>query len=187
MVAMVLMGHATEMLAQASNVGPQDNVWVSDPVRIDRSKQTYQRLPSRIVIEQRQTGLDVPIRISVIDSGSFSFDATTYRVKGIIPIGLKRVCHGAEGHRWTCGRMAALFLGNMVRGKRLNCDVAPKIKTTVTIDCIAGTKNIAREIVAKGFGRSNGDKELKILERKAIKDKAGIWENPACVSMFETC
>lgn len=83
--------------------------------------------------------------------------------------------------------MASIFLGNMVRGKRLNCDAASKPGKTVIIDCIAGTRNIAREIVAKGFGRSTGDGELKILELKAIKEKAGIWDNPACMSTFETC
>lgn len=162
-------------------------LWTDRPVKVDPAGQNYERLPALVVKEERPTGVSVPHRIRMVDSASFSFEGLTYRMAGVQPIAIRRICHGSNGHRWTCGRMAALFLGNLVRGKRLHCNVLDQVKDTTVADCNVGTRNLAEEIVKMGYGRALGNEALITVESDAIRQKKGLWENPACLSSFETC
>jgi len=77
-----------------------DVLWPQKPVRIDRSKQHYERLPALQESIDRRTWLVVPSRITINDSAAFTFDGTTYRIGNIHPISTKRMCTGrtdAEG------------------------------------------------------------------------------------------
>lgn len=164
-----------------------DPVWTQKPVRVDRKKQNYQRLPAKIMIVERQTVIDVPRRVVVVDSASFAFDGIRYQIANIKPIALKRICRGGDGHRWTCGRQGALFLGKLVRGKRMFCEITAAAGPAKVIGCTVGIHDLAGEIVTNGYGQASGDAALIDLQAKAIAKKSGIWDNPACVSNFEAC
>jgi len=134
-----------------------DVLWPQKPVRIDRSKQHYERLPALQESIDRRTWLVVPSRITINDSAAFTFDGTTYRIGNIHPISTKRMCTNPDGTKWTCGRMAAILLNNLVRGKRLLCNRTEAGKVTVLSDCQSGTKRVAAEIIERGLGRTDAE------------------------------
>jgi endonuclease YncB( thermonuclease family) len=169
-----------------ANAG-DDVPWTERPVKVDRSKQTYQRLPSSQQPTDTRIWLSVPDRIRLIDSASFSIGSKVYRIGGIHPVAVTRFCKDPEAGRWSCGRLAGVLLGNLVRSTRLLCEVAPSASETVLRRCRSGTKDVAREIVAAGFGRADGDSTLTGVEALARSNKAGLWRNPACLSDFDHC
>ena len=168
-------------------IADDDNLWPQHPVRIDRSKQHYERLPPLQQAIDTRVWVMVPDRVKVLDSARFSIEGKPYRIAGVHAVELKRVCRDKEAGRWPCGRIAAIFLGNLVRGKRLLCDVATGEKETVLGRCQSGTRNVASEIVANGFGRADSDGPLATLEELARTNRSGLWRNPDCVADFDHC
>lgn len=164
-----------------------DILWSQHPIRVDRSKQTYERLPPLQREIDNRTWVTVPARITVQDSTGFSFEGKAYRIAGIHPIGPKRICKDIDGNRWSCGRAAAVLLGNLVRGKRLLCEVVPGEKFTTLRRCQSGRRDIAAEIVSNGFGRSKDDDTMITIEQLARRNHSGIWRNPACIADFDRC
>lgn len=187
----VLVSSLVCLQALVSGAGPScaddDNLWPRHPIRIDRSKQHYERLPALQPAIDTRVWIKVPDRIKVIDSVRFSFEGKLYRIANVHPVEMKRICRDSDAGRWPCGRMAAIFLGNLVRGKRLLCDVAAGEKETVLGRCQSGMRNLASEIVASGFGRADGDGALATIEELARTNRSGLWRNPACVTDFDHC
>lgn len=172
-------------------VSAQDNdvpLWTTEPTRIDPAKQHYERLPAREVVRDSRVWLLVPERIKVLDSTSFSFGDGTYRIANIRPIAPKRLCGAVEGGRWPCGRMASIFLGNLVRSKRLLCDIVQTGKTAMLSHCAIGQRDVASAIIEQGYGMATGDAALLETQGRAQKLAAkGVWRNPKCTTDFDTC
>jgi endonuclease YncB( thermonuclease family) len=163
-------------------------LWTTVPTRVDRARQSYERLPARQTARDSRIWLLVPERIKVIDSISFSFGDGVYQVAHIRPIPPKRLCQAIEGGRWACGRMASIFLGNLVRGKRLLCDVEQQGKKVMLDHCVIGSRDVAAAIVSQGFGMAEGDDALLAVQAEAQKLAAkGLWRNPKCTMEFDTC
>jgi endonuclease YncB( thermonuclease family) len=163
-------------------------LWTTEPTRIDPSKQHYERLPAKQVDRDTRVWLVVPQRIKVLDSTSFSFGDGMYKIAHIRPIPLKRLCQAMEGGRWPCGRMASIFLGNLVRGKRLLCDIEQTGKVAVLSHCAIVRRDVASAIIDQGYGMATDDAAL--LEKQAQAQKLaakGLWRNPKCIAAFDTC
>lgn len=163
-------------------------LWTTEPTRIDPAKQHYERLPAEKVARDTRVWLIVPQRIKVLDSTSFSFGEGMYKIAHIRPIPSKRVCQAVEGGRWPCGRMAAIFLGNLVRGKRLLCEIDQTGKVAVLSHCAIGQRDVATAIISQGYGMATDDATL--LEKQAEAQKLaakGLWRNPKCTTAFDTC
>lgn len=165
----------------------EDVLWPQNPIHIDRSKQHYERLPAVKVAIDRRTWLRIPPRIRLLDSAHFMAEGTIYHIADIHPVLSKRTCKRMEGGRWTCGRMGVILLSNLVFGKRLLCDVVPGEKETVLNNCLSGRKNIAREILTRGFGRVDENSPLMPFQVEAQKAAAGLWRNPDCRLDFDRC
>jgi endonuclease YncB( thermonuclease family) len=176
------------LIASADRGAADDDIlWPQYPVRIDRSKQHYERLPPAQQAVDTRIWVTVPDRIQVLDSTRFSFEGKRYRIAGVHPVALKRICKDSEAGRWSCGRMAGILLGNLVRSKRLLCDVAAGARETVLSRCQSSTKDVAAEIVANGYGRADGEGSLASIEELARTNRAGLWRNPDCVIDFDHC
>lgn len=166
----------------------EDAIWTSQPTHVDRSKQTYERLPARAVARDSRVWIVVPQRIKVLDSRSFSAGDRLYEFANLRPVRAKRICQAVEGGRWACGRMAAIFLGNLVRGKRLLCDVEQGAKTLKLSHCVIGTRDVAAAIVTQGYGMAVSDEALLSVQSSAQKLAAkGLWRNPKCTDDFDGC
>lgn len=171
-------------------LGQEDDIpiWTTKPTHIDRANQHYQRLPALVVAREKRTWIMVPQRIKVLDSVSFSFGAGTYVVAGLRPVRPGRICQAVEGGRWPCGRMSSIFLGNMVRGKRLLCEVSQSGTKILLRHCLVGTRDLASDIVSQGYGKAEGDAELGAIQAEAVKAAAqGLWRNPLCTNDFDHC
>ncbi|MGV3551468.1 thermonuclease family protein [Rhizobium sp.] len=172
----------------ASGQESDSPIWTTQPTHIDRSKQTYERLPAKVAVRDTRIWIVVPERIRVLDSRSFSVGDTTYELAHIRPVKAKRLCQAVEGGRWNCGRMASIFLGNLVRGKRLLCDVTQQSKRVALANCVIGTRDVAAAIVAQGYGKAENDPTLLSTQADAQKLGAkGLWRNPTCTLDFDRC
>lgn len=191
------MRHAERIIAAAVftllSVSPvdatagEDLLWPQYPVRIDRSKQTYERLPPVQTAIDSRTWLIVPVRIKVPDSASFIANGQIYRMKGIHPVDAGRICKGGGTGRWPCGRMSAIYFGNLVRGKRVLCNEEIVGDTHLLSACQVGPHRIAEAVIAAGFGVAVDDAALSLLEAKARQDGKGLWRDPGCEADFDHC
>lgn len=165
-----------------------DAIWTTQPTRIDRNKQHFERLPAKVVPRDSRVWIVVPQRIKVLDSRSFSVGDVVYQIDHIRPVKNKRLCKAIEGGRWACGRMASIFLGNLVRGKRLLCDVAQDEKRMKLSHCLIGSRDVASAIVSQGYGMAMNDETLLSVQAAAQKTAAkGLWRNPQCAVDFDNC
>lgn len=185
-VASLLIGCCSG-LPEAGLAQSDDALWTQKPVRIDRSKQHFERLPAVQHEIDTRSWIIVPDRIKVLDSTSFSFGGRTYRIGGVHAVPMKRLCRDKDAGRWACGRMATIFLGNLVRSKHLLCHAAPGRIETVLSDCQLGSRDPADEILAAGFGRADDTGKLQEAEQAAQAKQAGLWRNPACLADFDGC
>jgi endonuclease YncB( thermonuclease family) len=162
-------------------------VWTQKPVHIDRAKQHFERLPPLPQQIDDRTWLVVPFRIQIIDSVRFAIGDKTYRIGHVRPVARARMCRDREAGRWSCGRMGAILLGNLVSGKRLLCHAATIGTETVLNQCQSTTRDIASQIVASGFGAAEDDAALKGAEQSARAGRLGVWRNPDCNGDFDRC
>ena len=184
----LLFSLAIFCLAAPPASADDDPIWTTQPTRIDRSKQTYERLPARTVVRDTRIWVVVPQRIKVLDSRSFAVGDTVYEFAHIRPVKSKRLCQAIEGGRWACGRMASIFLGNLVRGKRLLCDLEQKDRKMTLSHCVIGARDVASAIVSQGYGMADGDAALQSAQADAQKLAAkGLWRNPKCLTDFDGC
>jgi endonuclease YncB( thermonuclease family) len=183
----ILAAASAPLLLQHSIAfGADDILWPQQPIKIDRSKQTYERLPALQKEIDKRTWFVVPQRINVIDSARFTIVGKSFRIDLIHPVDGKRICHDIDGSRWTCGRMAVILLGNLVRGKKLLCNAIPGEKETVLRNCQSGVKDVASEIIASGLGKTDAE-GLQSTQQLARKKRAGLWRNPDCTVDFDHC
>ena len=168
--------------------GEEDPLWTEKPTRVDRAQQHYERLPAVKIARDSRTWLVVPDRIKVIDSTSFAVGEAVYQIADLKPVKSKRICKAVEGGRWPCGRMASIFLGNLVRGKRLLCDIEQTGKKLVLSHCVIGTRDIGQAIIANGYAAAAKDEALLAVQTEAQKAKRkGLWRNPECTTNFDGC
>ena len=179
------------ILSAASSARAQQGdepLWTSQPTRIDRTKQNYERMPAKVVPRDSRVWVVVPQRIKVLDSRSFSAGDIVYEIDHIRPVKAKRLCQAIEGGRWACGRMASILLGNLVRGKRLLCDVIQGAKKMTLSHCVIGSRDVASQIVSHGYGLALNDAALLSVQADAQKLAAkGLWRNPKCAVDFDNC
>lgn len=168
--------------------GEDAPLWTEYPTRIDRSKQHYERLPAATVAKDSRLWLVVPSRIKVLDSTSFAIGEQQYQIANIRPVKPARICQAIEGGRWPCGRIASIFLGNLVRSKRLLCDISQAGKKLMLSNCVAGARDIAAAIVTNGYGMAEADEALLAAQADAQKARRkGLWRNPLCDTDFDKC
>ncbi|MDB5555722.1 MAG: hypothetical protein JWL86_5706 [Rhizobium sp.] len=168
--------------------GEDAPLWTEYPTRIDRSKQHYERLPAIKVAKDSRLWLVVPSRIRILDSASFAIGEQQYQIANIRPVKPGRLCQAVEGGRWACGRLASIFLGNIVRNKRLLCDISQAGKKLMLTNCTAGARDIAAAIVTSGYGMAEVDKALLAVQTDAQKARSkGLWRNPLCDTDFDNC
>jgi hypothetical protein len=156
----MLLAAACLTVAKADEVVP----WTQYPVRIDRTKQNFERLPPLPQQIDSRTWLPVPFQIQVIDSVRFAFGNRTYRIARVRPVARARMCRDREAGQWSCGQMGAVLLGNLVRGKRLLCYATTVGQETMPDQCQSTNRDIASQIVASGFGAAGGDALLEGAE-----------------------
>jgi endonuclease YncB( thermonuclease family) len=162
-------------------------LWTQTPTRIDRSRQHFERLPAVTTAIDDRVWLAVPPRITIVDGISFAFGDRTYRLGGLRGIGIGRLCQDGQANRWSCGRAASVALNNLVRGKRILCDIDTAAHVAVLTHCLSGNDDVAATLVGLGLARAAGDPDLAAVEVQARQRRVGIWQNPRCAADFDRC
>lgn len=189
LVLPVFMAAVLGMSAQATD----EPIWTTKPVRIDRSKQDYERLPSRnqeqLKVEQERFLLRLPQQISMKDSGTFLARGKKYVLTGIVPIPLEKVCASQVGSHWRCGRSAAMFSGKLLRGQLLQCAKATREGDVTSLTgCKIGGRGVEVEIVANGQGFAiKADLLLQQTMGAARANRTGVWRDKACFDANGDC
>lgn len=166
----------------------EDAIWTNRPVRVDPTKQNFERLPSLVLGLEGAETISFPLRIDMHDSASFSANGTEFRLKGLRAVAADRLCRSQTGARWPCGAQASIFVSNLFRGRTLVCRVEPKPDHVQLSGCRTTGMRIPQEIVGQGFAfPAAGDSDLEAALISARLRRAGVWKDAACAEALHSC
>lgn len=172
----------------ATAVFAGDSIWTSKPVRVDPSKQNFERMPDRVMGVEGGETVSFPVKIDMHDSASFSANGGEFVLKDLKGIAANRVCTSETGARWSRGAEARLFVGNLFRGRTMICKVERQPGKILLSQCRNTHMNIPFEIVSRGFAFANADNgELEPALMKAKARAQGIWRDVACIAAHWSC
>lgn len=174
LLAFGAMAHATGL-----EPGPVSNdpIWTDKPVRVDRKRQTYERLAVATV--------ELPLRIrptaraTVFDSASFRDGGRLYVLTDAVPVDPKRFCRDGSGTVAICGQQARIALKRLIAGKSLTCEQDIRFGNVSFLTCSADGKDLAETLVAAGAA-SAATARLAPLQQDAMRRGAGIWVDAEC-------
>lgn len=153
-------------------------IWTDRPVKVDRAKQTYERIPG--FSDLYTTKFRVPKNVRVHDAASFTVDDRFYIVANVIPIDPRKLCHKDDGAIFACGMQSRASLKKLINGRYLECSATSVALKINLLDCRIGLDSVAETIVSSGFGRSAVTGHLLDLQTLAMDSSRGIWADPRC-------
>lgn len=171
---------ALAAVAEAAGLAPglvsDDPIWTDKPVRIDRKKQTYERLAVE-PIPLPPLRLRPTTRVTIFDSTSFQEGGRLYVLTDAVAVDPKRFCRGELVT--ACGQQARFSLRRLIVGKRLTCEEDIRFANLSFVTCTAGGKNIAETLVALGAAWAAAPR-LAAMQQDAMRRQAGIWVDAEC-------
>ena len=123
--------------------------------------------------------MDVQIAPSftIIDSRTFGDDKATVILAGIETPTFNAVCMDDEGNRWACGLRARAALNNILRKGQIKCRGTRDNSTMLLATCTNASGDIAEQMVAEGFARSDKTPSPYASQEKTARDAArGLWK-----------
>lgn len=158
----------------------EEAIWTDHPVRIDRSKQTYERIavaPIPILLR-----IPVSSRAVVLDGASFEDRGRIYVLTDIVPVDSKRLCRNVDGAIVVCGRRSKMLLYGLVVGRTLFCNEDFRGGRVSFVTCRSRGKDVAETLVAAGFGWA-ATPRLQGTQDKAMQKFSGIWRDAVCLTL----
>ena len=176
-IALLLL---SAMPAAASGLQPGpvsgDPIWTDRPVRIDRKKQSYERIAvPRAVSPLRLT---VTPQVAVFDSTSFRQNGRVYVLTGAVAVDPKKLCRGT-GRIAACGQQARLYLKRLIANRALTCTEDYRAGALSLVTCSVQEKDLAETLVEKGAAWA-AIPRLASKQRAAMAAPAGIWTDTQC-------
>ena len=119
---------------------------------------------------------------AVPDGGTLVVAGTHVRLWGIRPLALEQECADVRGHRYPCGKLAALLLDLRTRGLTVECRLARAgSEEHPMAQCLAGSMDLARLQVLAGLAidhpaESGGHYQPD--QTTAGRRRTGLWLNP---------
>ncbi|HEV7248270.1 MAG TPA: hypothetical protein VGN93_14920 [Shinella sp.] len=165
---------ATDLRPSAAS---DDPIWTDKPVRVDRRKQTYERL----AVEHVMTPLRIAIssRVTVLDSTSFREGDRLYVLTNAVAVEAKRFCRGEGGAIAVCGQKARIALRSLIANRTLFCQQDFRIGPAAFLTCTVRGKDIAETLIAAGAAWA-ATPEGVATQQRAMQQKAGIWIDADC-------
>lgn len=109
-------------------------IWSSVPVRIERERQTFERLPTPpdpFPFKFRADG-----QFRALNSHQFKYKGAVYTLVGAPVIPRKAVCRKADGRRYACGLNAFRSLDSAMRGRFVECRLSNDRTLTPNAYCV---------------------------------------------------
>lgn len=154
-----------------------DPIWTDKPVRIDRSKQDYER----VAVERRATPLGIRIssRVTVFDSTSFRENGRIHVLTAAVPVNPRRLCRSADGRIAACGQQARIHLRRLIANRTLQCTEDFRTGEVSFLSCDVGGRDLARSLVASGAAWT-ATPQLAAAQAEAMRQGLGIWIDAEC-------
>lgn len=143
-IAMGAASAVTERPVKATVLDTQAQpVWTSIPVRVDRSKQNYERIASRDPVDAYPLKFRAGTKFIVIDGATFEANGTRIVLAGVKPLARQEVCQSA-GKRTACGTRAFVIMTKALRGKFVDC----RAVTDGLFECRSNGRNLSQLLAA---------------------------------------
>ena len=175
------LAFATAHAEETPRSSPTDEpapIWVPVPTRIDRDKETRERIdpaPSTDVVPRilvRNARGDGPAALRI--------DGRRHRLFGLAEIDPGRICTATDGRRWACGLRARAVLSTLVGGRALLCrGIETGDAVDPVIDCLTRDRSLSEWMVAEGWAELDAagatDPVLAAARAAAERDGLGLW------------
>lgn len=120
-----------------------ESLWTNAPVKVANAQhQQFERLP--VTPDPYPLKFRADGRWRALDNYRFSFNGVSYRIAELEPIERSRVCIDKQGRRFACGLNAFKALGNIVRGKFLECRVLSDEEAEKIAECVIEGETLAQ-------------------------------------------
>jgi endonuclease YncB( thermonuclease family) len=115
-------------------------------------------------------------RAIAVSGDRLRIDGTVVTLEGIEAPEPSQSCERKSG-TWRCGAAAKDALANLIRGRRITCEIVDEDETGKRGRCEARGADIARALVRNGNVFSNGGflSRYASAESKAQSEKIGLW------------
>ncbi|RFZ86336.1 hypothetical protein D0Y60_17330 [Shinella sp. WSJ-2] len=177
--AFLCIASAPPILAAGLQSGPltDEPIWTDRPVRVDRKKQTLER----VEIEQKIIPLILrpTTRVKVFDSTSFEHDGRLYVLADAVAVHPKKLCRGDDQHLVACGQQARIYFRRLIANRTLTCEQDFRLGTVSFLRCAVAETDLAQTLVTKGAAWA-ATPRLALQQQAAMKQRAGIWLDAEC-------
>jgi len=118
-----------------------------------------------------------PASLAVVDGDTLRVRETVVRLQGVEAPPRGRMCQRPNGTGFDCGAAAAAALADLVRGRRVVCQLAGRDNAGYPqAQCIAGETDLNRQLVADGWARARADAPaFGAEEARAKAELRGLW------------
>lgn len=155
-------------------------IWTDKPMRIDRGKQTYER----IVIEHAEPPLVLrpTNRVRTFDGVSFQEGGPLYVLTDAVAVDPRQICRGQGDRLAACGQQARLFLKRLIAGRKLGCKEDFRDGTVRFVTCTLDKTDLAETLVSRGAAWA-ATPRLAAAQEEAMQQQAGIWFDTECARL----
>lgn len=158
-------------------------IWTTVPTRIDRSRETRERLaPAPTAVPSNATRITAA---RADDATALTIDGRRHRLVGLAVADRRRICTADDGARWACGRRAHAALSALVVGRTLWC-VTPGDPSAAEprVDCrTSDGPSLSERMVAAGWAELDAAGEatpaLLAARDDARRARRGLWSTDA--------
>lgn len=184
-LATVLLLTLTASTAFAQSVDVVDDpahpLWTLRPTRIDRSKQTYERVSPEVPAA-------APLLISVTPPIDLKPDATfrtgdrQVQLAGLILPDRQKLCDTGTGRRWACGIRAHARLAALLTQTPLQCtQLNPAGSAIPALQCASNGTDIATKLLSEGWAEPSPEASdnLKRAASEGHAKERGLWSTSA--------
>lgn len=118
--------------------------------------------------------------VHLADGDSFRLGERRYRLYGIDAPELHQQCKDASGENWPCGTRARTELRRIIGTDPLECRAVTTDRFgRIVATCMAGTRDIAEEMVRAGYAtadeRPGASSPYRQAQAQARESKRGLW------------
>jgi len=119
-------------------------------------------------------------RATALSGDSLRIGGTLVALDGIEAPEPTQSCQRKSG-KWRCGLAAKEALADLVRGRRISCEIVDEDDSGARARCYTGEDDIAQKLVRKGNVFSNGGFLSRYAEAEddAQSEKIGLWAGDA--------
>ncbi len=170
---------ALPTFAAELQTGPlsDEPIWTDKPVRIDRKKQSLER----VEVERKIIPLILrpTMRVKVFDSTSFEHDGRLYVLTDAVAVHPKKLCRGDDQHLVACGQQARIYFRRLIANRTLTCEQDFRFGAVSFLRCAVAKTDLAQTLVTKGAAWA-ATPWLAHQQQAAMHQRAGIWLDAEC-------